>query len=98
MRPRHHPLSLWKRAVLHGLNTLTRKHPGAALHATGATVAYAGREVAHEGVEFVKEKAEHLAHAREKAEPSEVDPSALLEKLSTEERRALSRLAPQNRR
>ena len=98
MRARHHRLSLWKRAVLHGLKTLVCKHPGAAAHAAGATVAYAGREVTHEGAEFVKEKADQLAHAREKAEPSEVDPSALLEKLSTEERRALSRLAPQNRR
>jgi hypothetical protein len=51
MSTRHHRLSLWKRALLHGLKTLARRHPGAALHAAGATVAYASREAAHDGTD-----------------------------------------------
>jgi hypothetical protein len=101
-----HTLSLWKRALLHGLKTLVRRHPGAALHAAGATVAYAGREVAHDGADFVKEKIEDASHAlpvhRSAHQPkqtlagklSKEEAKALLEKLSAEERRALADLAP----
>jgi hypothetical protein len=93
---------LWKRALLHGLKTLARRHPGAALHAAGATVAYAGREAAHESADFVKEKIEDVSHtiavprptrASKKRKAGDGEAAALLEKHKPEERRALTRLA-----
>ncbi|HEY1961808.1 MAG TPA: hypothetical protein VGG69_05285 [Rhizomicrobium sp.] len=84
--------------MLHGLKTLVRKHPGAALHVAGATVAYAGREVLHEGTGFVEKKIEEVSHVfdrQNRAQDGVPKPEcrALAEKLSMEERRALARLA-----
>jgi hypothetical protein len=97
-----HRLSLWKRALLHGLKTLVRRHPRAALHAAGATAVYAGHEVVHEGADFVKEKIEHVGHAlrqRDGAQGvSKEEARSLVEKLSPEERGALAALASTERR
>jgi hypothetical protein len=95
-RPRR--LALWKRAVLHGVKRLVRKHPGAALDAAGASIAYAGREVAHYGADFAKEKIEQVGHAlgthdRGQETAATLDCRALAEKLSGEERRGRGRRA-----
>jgi hypothetical protein len=104
MEARHHRLSLWKRAALHGLKTLVRKHPGAALHAAGASIAYAGREAVHDGAEFVKAKIEDMSDTLEHHSAAgtayrpphgsdAADARVLVEQLSPNERRALARLA-----
>ena len=98
MRTRRHRFSIWKRAVLHGLKTLVRKHPGAALHAAGAAVSYVGREGLHEGAEFVKAKIDDVSHvmgayAAPVGRRDDTGSHALIEKLSVEERQALARLA-----
>ena len=102
MRTRRHRLSIWKRAVLHGLKTLVRKHPGAALHSAGAAVSYVGREGLLEGAEFVKAKMDDVshvigapggAHAAPVGRRDDTGSQALIEKLSVEERQALARLA-----
>ena len=107
-RAPHRPVSLWKRAALHGLKRLMRKHPGAALDAAGASLVYAGREAIHEGADFVKEK---IAEVTENLSPdvscsktrgrqhrplrrlSGKERKVLLQKLGSKERRDLAKLA-----
>jgi plasmid stabilization system protein ParE len=106
-RARPHRASLLKRAALHGVKRLVRKHPGAALDAAGASIVYAGREAVTESADFVKEKVAELGDVladtpkkkpRAKAHPSRAkvsrqDRKALIEKLGDKERRALARFA-----
>jgi hypothetical protein len=107
-RQHAHHWPLWKRAILHGLKTLVRKHPRAALHAAGASVGYAGREVAHGGGEFVREKIsaaarvfephQHAGKSETAVKPhrrraKEKESETLMASLRPEDRRALARLA-----
>jgi hypothetical protein len=103
-----HHWSLWKRAILHGLKTLVRRHPVAALQAAGSSIAYAGREVVRGGGEFIREKLAVSAHGleqhrlsqktdradkRSQRRVSKRADKALLNSLRPEDRRALVRLA-----
>lgn len=99
----HHRFPLWKRAALHSLKVLVRRHPGAVLSAAGAGVAYAGREAVQEGTVLVREK---VATVVEALAPDDLSTdkagapssSSRADGVSAEESRALARsLTPEQR-